>query len=555
MYRLLILDDEHHIVDWLYELFTEKCDLDLDLLKAYSANEALKILEHNRVDILMSDIRMPGMNGIDLVKKVKSTWMNCKIIFLTGYDEFDYIYSASKQHYVSYLLKTEPDSEIINAVKKAILEIEKDFKNPGVLEREFNTEQFAAYLLRKKLILELIEQPTGSVENTHLLNLKTSYNITYPSILIVGRTNGSLYNKDLILKQQTIFSLELMTQKYLTNESTFILIDYDRYNMIWLLQPQVNDPKQYEKLLLHAKEMLEPYQIACKETLDLEIMFLIYEIALPFQQINNQIKALKSIANHKVVSDSEFMMVLYVSNEESEKYSCLDNFLISSGALIKKVSELKNALEQGHQAEFLNILQDIENKVVNIPSMHFFPALEVYYSLALIYLEYINRSRFFKKLSLSVNLNKLTHIEEFSTWAEVYSYFKMLTQSIFVMQKNEQISKEEELVMRIKSYVRTNICSELTLVRIAENVSYNTSYISRLFKRVEGQNLFEYIYQMKISKAMKLLSATNKTIQDISKELGYDSPQYFSTVFKKKLGVTPHEYRVYNSNQDWQEID
>lgn len=66
MYRLLIVDDEHHIVDWLYELFQENNEMELDIFKAYTAKSALRILERQRIDVVLSDIRMPGMDGFEL---------------------------------------------------------------------------------------------------------------------------------------------------------------------------------------------------------------------------------------------------------------------------------------------------------------------------------------------------------------------------------------------------------------------------------------------------------------------------------------------------------
>jgi len=111
------------------------------------------------------------------------------------------------------------------------------------------------------------------------------------------------------------------------------------------------------------------------------------------------------------------------------------------------------------------------------------------------------------------------------------------------LKKDEKTSIEKEIILRIKSFVKNNIDGELTLIRISEKVNYNPSYISRFFKQSTGINLFDYISNIRISKAKELLENDNINILNIAKAVGYDSSQYFSTVFKKITGMTPIEYR------------
>ncbi len=94
MYRILIVDNEPIIVDGLYHLFLEVGHLELDVHRAYSSAQALKLLEKHKIDIAFLDIHMPGMNGLDLQKKMQERWRKCKVIFLTGFNDFSYAQSA-----------------------------------------------------------------------------------------------------------------------------------------------------------------------------------------------------------------------------------------------------------------------------------------------------------------------------------------------------------------------------------------------------------------------------------------------------------------------------
>lgn len=94
MFRLLIVDDEEIIVNSLYEIFNSLPEIELDVYKAYSAQEAIDWLSRTRIDIVLSDIMMPEIDGLQLLEEIHKRWPFCKVIFLTGYEKFDYIYGA-----------------------------------------------------------------------------------------------------------------------------------------------------------------------------------------------------------------------------------------------------------------------------------------------------------------------------------------------------------------------------------------------------------------------------------------------------------------------------
>ncbi|UUZ80342.1 response regulator [Paenibacillus sp. P26] len=127
MIRLLIVDDEEIITEGLFEVL-KQLNLGLDLYKAYSGEEALDLMNRTRVDIVLSDIRMPGMDGLELMNNIRSRWPHCKIVFLTGYNDFDYVYQAIQTPGVSYLLKSEGYDKIIKTVTGAITELENSLK-------------------------------------------------------------------------------------------------------------------------------------------------------------------------------------------------------------------------------------------------------------------------------------------------------------------------------------------------------------------------------------------------------------------------------------------
>lgn len=125
MYRLLIVDDEPIIVKGLTMMFENAKIDELMIYKAYSAREALSVMEDIPIDILFTDIHMPGMDGLQLGEIVKEKFQDCKIIFLTGYEEFDYIYKAISKIKAKYILKSEEDEVILSELELTLIEIGK----------------------------------------------------------------------------------------------------------------------------------------------------------------------------------------------------------------------------------------------------------------------------------------------------------------------------------------------------------------------------------------------------------------------------------------------
>ncbi len=108
---------------------------------------------------------------------------------------------------------------------------------------------------------------------------------------------------------------------------------------------------------------------------------------------------------------------------------------------------------------------------------------------------------------------------------------------------DEENGSQERTISEIKKYIKSNLGRSLSLDEIANHVNYNSTYISRLFRQLTGENISRYIVEQKIEKAKEYLSETNESIQTISEKLGFETSQYFSNVFKKRTGISPREYR------------
>ena len=125
--NLLIVDDEYEILLGLEEMFRYEFDLEVDVYTANSAYEALELLDRVRFDVVLTDIKMPGMDGITLFERIKENWPRCKTVFLTGYRNFDDMYRVINDRDVRYVLKSEEDEAIMGAVKELLEQGQKNW--------------------------------------------------------------------------------------------------------------------------------------------------------------------------------------------------------------------------------------------------------------------------------------------------------------------------------------------------------------------------------------------------------------------------------------------
>ncbi|CAK4870527.1 unnamed protein product [Aphanomyces euteiches] len=532
----------------------DQSNLDLDIVKAYSGKEALQALEVSKIDVVLSDIRMPGMSGLELMEQIKISWPGCKIVFLTGYDDFRYIYSAVKHSGVSYLLKTEDDDEIVDAVRQAISTIEQELGNLQLRSRTLEREELVAHLMRKELLLDVVHGKVrlADADRGWLDQLAIPFDEDWPVLLLFGRVHGVTASQDYLEKFLSLSGLTSLTGQYISTIASHVLVDIDKFDLLWLIQPaervadhdaSESDNKLWRRTSQFVKGMLETLQIASEEVLDMKISFLLYDQPVPWPSIREKYDLLKSMADIRIHSPRGMPVICSISADEAAELEATNKDAVDGSVYARKTEALQEYLEQGMRKEFFEKLDEVNDGLKVVPRMRDLPAAQVYCTISLLFLTYINRNRLAEKLADRIALGRLIPSNGFDSWRNSFDYLRELGNAIFALKESELGCREDELIERIKSFVRGNLHGELTLVRISEKVNYNPSYVSRFFKQATGTNLFEFINKVRISKAKELLEEGSRSIQDIARAAGFDSPQYFATAFKKTTGMTPNEYR------------
>ena len=226
----------------------------------------------------------------------------------------------------------------------------------------------------------------------------------------------------------------------------------------------------------------------------------------------------------------------------------------AKGQTERQLQALSFSLYQNTPAEYYKALDQLAKECCTLKSMHSLDAIHIYLCISTALISHISLYHLQEKLAARIAVYPLYHLAEFTTWEEAFCYLKKFSKHMFDLLSANASDKSETVIRKIKDHIKEHLSESISLSSLSAIVNYNETYISRLFKQSTGVKLSEYIYQERIAKAKYLLSTSSDSIQAIAAAIGFDSPQYFSLVFKKSVGITPSEYQRIHYHESMTEL-
>ncbi|MEK3734132.1 response regulator [Paenibacillus sp. FSL M8-0334] len=535
MYRLLVVDDEEIITNSLYEVFHQWMPGNLDVCRAYSGKEALNWMSRTRIDIVLTDIRMPGMSGLELTESIRALWPRCRIIFLTGYSDFDYAYQAIQMPNVRYLLKTEGFDKVMEVVKEVIHEIESGHRmNEWLMQSRVQTEALewmeqGEYFRQFVADSSLLGQDKEAMRSDfRALNIGLDPEL--PVLLALGRVAYSA-GKAYVEKKNDHRSVRLIWNSFMDEHVRSIGVLDKHGDLLWMLQPRSENPS-VDRLVIYSEGTLELIQEACLDSLGLVISFTISGYPCRWEDVTPQYERLRKLQQLKM--GNGIPMILKDQVDSSQAPHCKEGVETSHKAGI-----LEAHLEAGRENEFMKELEQLSEFVLNGEDHHQHAA-QAYYSIALVLYAKLTR---LELQDPTGERGKLLDLESHDSMKEAFRYLRRTAEDIFDFKRLDERGKTAHVIDRVCQYIEEHLDQDITLVHLAERYFFNPSYLSRLFKQERGINLSEYIEKCRIRRAKELLKEGDLKVRDVAPLVGYDAAHSFTRFFKKATGLTPQEYR------------
>jgi two-component system response regulator YesN len=551
MYRLLIIDDEPYIVDWVYELFQQHGELELDIYKAYSGLEALGLLRRAKIDIVLTDIQMPDMNGIELLKEIRASWPMCKVIFLTAHDEFEYAHAANKDG-VTYLLKTEGDAEIIKAVEKAVKEIDNHIRQEELVRNARKQMEKTLPIMQREYLLEKLEgKYSAQIDQEQLDDLGINLLAQDELLILIGRSDDWFLSRQATDRARQSAVIQTVAQSFFFPVVKYAYLKYDSSILVWIIQPQkdardsIISGELWEKTIVYVKGSLDSIQDQCKKSLGTTCSFVMDSEPCTWETMAQKFSSLLLLLNYSGINNKGMILTSLPNSDDGIDRPEQFHFRLRQVTLwMDKLHTLDAYLGSGQRKEFRDLFGELKENLIPILKMHPSLGIEVYFSISLMFLTYINRyEALLEKLPTQPELANLMNISSGMPCEEAFDSFEKAADTIFLYQKDDRETKDNILVSGLHEYIHSNLDKDVSLVKLAELVYLNPAYLSRVYKQITGTNISDYIYNTRLSKAKKILRESNSKVQEIALAVGFESVAYFIRSFKKSTGMTPQEYR------------
>jgi len=537
MYRLLIVDDEEIITDGLYEVFHRLMPEKLDICRAYSGREALQWMERTRIDIVLTDIRMPGMSGLELSQQILTYWPRCRIVFLTGYSEFDYAYQAFQMPQVRYLLKTEGYSKVTETIAEVIEEIDHSSRMSELVRQSREQTDALAYLAQSDYLRHLLHESSSLAECPESMErdfgrCQLTLDPGTPVLLALGHLffpEGTSYAG----KQEIMAAVQVIWRQFLGSPARSAGTTDKHGDMVWFIQPSIYaEEKVAQHTVRYLEGTLELVQEACMESLELPISFTISGSPCEWRDVREQHERLRQQQQLRI---GDGISMIFIDRSERQDATPTRE----SGRVSQKVDQMTAHLEAGREDQFVELFDEV-TAIMQQPDTLAQRSQETYYALALMLLSSINRWGLHSHVG---DYGRLMRLDEHASLRKGVEYLRLIAERIFAVRRMDARDRTAHVIERICQYIQDHLGDDLSLVRLAEIHYFNPSYLSRLFKQEQGINLSEYIDQCRVRKAKKLLELGDLKVRDVASAVGYEAAHSFTRFFKKSLGMTPQEYR------------
>lgn len=552
MYRILIVDDEPIVVEGIYQLLKENKEFNLDLCKAYSGIEALEILKSTKVDIVLTDIRMPGLNGLQLLEKIMEYWPACRVIFLTGYDEFDYIYTAMSKPGVRYLLKTEGDEVILKEIKATLEELQEEEERKDFINKAKKQISEAVPLLKKDFIHGLLEgkQSILEIQQEYIKEFNMDLDYEKPVLLMLGQVDFWEGNQSYFERAEIFCTVQDVFHSTLYHFLFYEEIVYENTLLVWLIQPDFSKPRFHAKdgefdwksFVSFMKANVESIQNTVKDVAGASVSFAVGVQPVFLEEVSTEFITLRKLMSKVTVLGHEMMIVDEHIADELLQIPWQDN-TTDYIRFSKQLEMLELYMERGSEKEFEELFQELFCTEEQMHRNSFLFNIRNYSVLLSLFLSYINRQDLGEEIGKYMDMNQMTTVWESGKWQDTVDYFLQLGTTICKIKKEQKTSEVDFVIERIHTFIHQNLDKDLSLAKIAEVVYFNPSYLSRFYKQETGRNISDYINEIKFEKAKELLADPGLKIHEVAMKVGFASSSYFTLFFKRMLQMTPQEYR------------
>ena len=531
LYKVILADDEILTREAISEN-TPWAEAGFELIgAAENGKEVISLIEKEEPDLLVTDICMPIMDGIQLSGYIHDNYPDMKVVIISGYDEFDYAKKALKYGVIEYILKPITSYELKDELLKIKAKLDSEIRKKRHVEKiqkayEKNIPMLQARFLNRLLEGSYIKNDIKSQMERHGIEVEGKYQ----SVVFVGLENAAEFIKEYPASGEELlkFAIFNIASEIVSDLHSGIAFQGTDDKSVIIFSSETEADLQ-KKIQITCDKIIE----AMKQFMKTRVYIIIGEAVMGPENWQN------SFENAKYAEECKFLLEEhiyifgkdFVSKKENPRIQT--NFWIEKIVLLIKLNqkeELKQIITglfeefRGSRCERKTIFLHLQNMVLTI----------------LITLEESDADL---GEDFQVESTFINHMAEYKHLSEVQEKFETfclkLSNSIAGKRENS-IQKQAVLAL---DYIEKNYMNDdMSLNTVCDYLSVSVSYFSMIFKNYTGETFVEVLTRVRIDKAKKLFETTSMKNYEVAMEVGYNDPHYFSATFKKQTGKTPTEY-------------
>lgn len=528
-YKILVADDEYwtrelllNIIDW------EKYGL-LFMEPAKDGEEVLRLMSENCPDILITDINMPFINGVELIRAVNDRYPHVVTVVLSGYDDYEYIRETMKSGSIDYLLKPISKVELVSVLTRA-LELLAQRRSIEEEKKSIKDELMrSASLLQDREFSVMIEK--DSIPDHPGITAELNMDVAGYSLMLIKIHNMSVLSKEYRHNiNQLSYRMKKRIKEIVCDRAVIVFNNTSKTNeFIIISEISQKALKDFgNKILIEfEKKSKSPITVTISgHSFSWESIHSAYIEAVSL--LNIRPFCISSIViTEEDSSKAEFEKYFQSRISPEQEKSLI--LLMKSANKTKLLNTVLNKIGLGKCSQnnwsYLEVRQTV-SRLINILGMN-----QNENSTAAELIELENWSDFADKIIELLDQDTLTQT--------IVNIVEQLTDAVIV----EVPDTVADIIKQAVRYIEKNYSEELTLSGLAKRFSVESSYFSKVFHQQTGDTLISYITKQRMSKAIQCIEEDNISLTEIAFLVGYDDYTYFSRLFKKTVGQSPRDYK------------
>lgn len=534
MIRVIVADDESKVCRLICQLINWQ-ELDMTLLGiASNGIETLEMIENERPDLVITDVCMPGCDGLELIKKARSYNPDIKFIIISGHSQFEYAQTAIRYGASDYILKPVNRDVLNNTllkVRKRYLEQQSQAENTRILQERQAGDKAS---LRSLLWMDL--KSGAAIGDLDAINQKYYNNFQkgcFQTFLITADTldNSSLnelYTGNIL--DQLYSKVDFMLQKQIMP----LCMEFDTFCQ----NGQIIGVMNYQPE--HRKEIHDSLRNFIRAFYSGNCAFDHMRFHLSISEVCGKITELlecfdqaeRVIGQRLLISDNIFLENIPLSSEfDKDALYKPFNIAMRKGLDLKSTDEIADAVAKLKSTVLSNSLNGYQILSVVKEAYHLFLLSSIFQ----------NEYHFADNEELIPSFNRKAVL-----CGSTENLFRLLNDSCLKDLDNANLWIDKEKIRPInkaKKYIMENFSEDISLEDVSLQAGFSSSYFSTLFRKETGETFMEYLMDIRIEQAKKLLRETHIKIETVCESVGYTDYKRFPKRFKKSTGISPKEYR------------